>query len=156
MTSKSACNSESPLYAAYKKVVARIAEDLKDVDVRTIQYTEDLKSDPTSKHLALDLLECLEKKGAFSYHNIEPLEAILSSVNRCDLITKHVDDFKRQYGQCSRRSAAMQGKFVVFFVVHACIPTDRIGPSGLYSHPIKGGEGVNFSSIYMFFEVHTI
>ena len=107
-----ASKPESPkafhkMYAAYKKVVAAVAEALSPDDVNTIRYVQDLTSESTS---ALDTLKCLEREGKFSCHNIEPLKEILSSVKRCDLITKHIDEYKRQYSGAG--GTAMQGMLI--------------------------------------------
>ena len=108
------------MYAAYKNVVVRIAEDLSPEDAGTIRYTQDLPSDPSSSRLALDTLACLERKGEFSCYNIEPLEAILSSASRHDLVTKHIDPFKRQYSEAG--ATAMQGIYNAYrYAVHVCI-----------------------------------
>ena len=87
---------------ACKKMVSEIAEDLSLTDVRKLQYYFSLSKDlhetttplPT---LALEVLESLEKKGKFSCYDIEPLEELLKSIQRCDLITKFIVNYKQRY-----------------------------------------------------------
>lgn len=84
--------------AACKKMVYEIAEDLSSVDVRSIQYHYSLPTDSApSQTLALEVLESFEKKGKFTCYEIGPLEEILKSINRHDLIMKYIVDYKQRY-----------------------------------------------------------
>ena len=92
------------IYKAYKLLITNVAGDLHADDVTTILFMEDLPQDQTWK--ALQVLHFLEKRGRFSCYDIEPLETLLRESNRCDLITKYVTEYKRQYS-----TAAVQGKW---------------------------------------------
>ena len=84
--------------AACKKMVYEIAEDLTSADVRSIQYHYSLPADSApSPTLALEVLESFEKKGKFSCYDIGPLEEILKSINRHDLIMKYIVDYRQRY-----------------------------------------------------------
>ena len=98
------CHDE--IYQTYKRLITNVAEGLERDNIRTIRSTEDLQTDPQAA--ALDVLEDLERKGKFSCYNIGPLETLLEDIKRCDLVTKYIEVYKKQYG-----SAAVQGRHYI-------------------------------------------
>ena len=85
--------SHRDVYLAYKVLIKQIAERLVEDDLRKIRHFCDLPSTVSSTD-SLDILTQLEKKGQFSYANVDPLKDLLQNIDRCDLVNQFVDPFK--------------------------------------------------------------
>ena len=79
----------------YKQMVRGVADDMGTEDVQKIAYDYDLPTDYRSKP-ALEVLRELENRGNFSNSDIRSLLELLRSINRCDLINKHVKPYQQQ------------------------------------------------------------
>ena len=84
----------------FKFMVKNIAQDVDDRSTQSLMYLCNMNSagSERDKTTALDVLWKLEKKGTFSHDNTGPLETLLKRIDRCDLVTKHIDAYKQKYG----------------------------------------------------------
>lgn len=88
-------------------MVQDIAENLGSEDVQKIVYQYDLPTEYSSTS-ALVALRRLEMQGQFSDSDTEPLESLLKSINRYDLISKHLLQYRQHYHGCEH---GPRGKF---------------------------------------------
>lgn len=84
---------------SYKQMVQDIAENLGSEDVQKIVFLYDLPTEYSSKS-ALVALRRLEMQGQFSDSDTERLESLLKSINRYDLINKHLLQYLQHYHGC--------------------------------------------------------
>ena len=96
------------IYKAYMLLITSVADDLHDEDVSKIVFVQDLPQNQSWK--ALDVMQCLEKRGKFSCYEIEPLEQLLRDANRCDLVMKYVTEYKRLYGGVASEGRLTSGR----------------------------------------------
>lgn len=102
------------IYKAYKLLITSVADDLHDEDVSKIVFVQDLPQNQSWK--ALDVMQCLEKRGKFSCYEIEPLEQLLKDANRCDLVTKYVTEYKRLYGGVAPEGKLRMGRGNMYLI----------------------------------------
>lgn len=88
--------SHRDVYLAYKVLIKQIAERLVEEDLKKIRHFCDLPPTANSTD-SLEILTQLEKKGQFSYANVDPLKDLLQNIDRCDLVNQFVDPFKLRY-----------------------------------------------------------
>ena len=100
---------------SYKQMVQDIAEDLGAEDVQKIVFHHDLPAEYNGKP-ALTALRRMEMQGKFSDSDIEFLESLLQSIYRCDLINKHVMQYRRNYCGCE---SGAQGTYKYHIVKRA-------------------------------------
>lgn len=81
-------------YQAYKVLIKQVAERLVEEDLKKIIHFCDLPSTTNSSD-SLGILTLLEKKGQFSYTNVDPLKDLLRNSDRYDLVSQFVDPFSR-------------------------------------------------------------
>ena len=81
----------------YKLMVKNIAEALNTNDLSKLTYMCDLDNISTETD-ALNIFRKLERKDEFTYDNVGPLEDILKSIDRCDLVRNHIESYKQKYG----------------------------------------------------------
>ena len=99
------CQSDMVLH--FKQVVKNIADDIDKPDKLMFMCDMMYKSFGI-RASALDILWKQVEKGKFAHDNIQPLECLLTDIDRCDLITKHIDPYKQKYGEHTER----RGKFI--------------------------------------------
>ena len=79
----------------FKLMVKNIAEDINDLSKLT--YMCSMNNSGTER-TALDILRKLEQKGEFAHDNVLPLEGLVKRIDRCDLVSKHIELYKQKYG----------------------------------------------------------
>lgn len=84
----------------FKRLVKNVANELNSNDMPNLTYMcdEHQTSCKGEGIPALDVLCKQQQKGRFAHDNIEPLEGLLEDIDRCDLVKKHVEPYKRKYG----------------------------------------------------------
>lgn len=119
--SRESCLLETPSFCQgdikreFRTLVNSVAGCLSSDDVRAVLYIESLPVDASAK--PLDVLYQLQKKGKFSYYNIGPLETLLRSINRCDIVDNHIEGFKQVYGD-----AVTKGWCAILFSEYPIVP----------------------------------
>lgn len=81
----------------FRTMLRNIADQLTTEEVSSLVYIHSIgKSgrDPNERPTALDVFRSLEKRAVFSLDSLEPLEEILDGIQRHDLVTTVVKDFK--------------------------------------------------------------
>ena len=81
--------------AEFRKLLAALSEHLQPDDIRKCSFIHHLPDG--HNRAALDTLEYLMKKGAFSHSSVEPLVALLKDISRCDLVTDLVEPYREKY-----------------------------------------------------------
>ena len=81
-----------------KLMVKNIAEDINNLPKLMYMCGMNNTGNDRDKMTALDVFWKLEKKGKFAHDNVGPLENLLRSIDRCDLVTKHIEPYKQKYG----------------------------------------------------------
>ena len=93
--------------AAFRRLITGIASFLQPEDVTSCLFLHKLPRDRAAS--PLDTLELLMKRGVFSHSNVEPLAGLLQDINRCDLVTDHVEPFRKDYPSNSNSSSGNGG-----------------------------------------------
>ena len=81
----------------FRTMLRNIADKLTAEEVSTLTYIHDIGlsgRDPNERPTALDVFLSLEERAVFSADCLEPLEDILDGIQRHDLVTTVVRDFK--------------------------------------------------------------
>ena len=76
----------------FKRMVTNIAGDITENDLDNLKYMCDMTTEKT----ALDVLRKLQQRGKFAHHNVGPLEELLKSIERCDLVSKYIESYKQK------------------------------------------------------------
>ena len=86
----------------FKRMVMNVADDIRVHELSKLRYLcgETQKGEDLS---VLDHLQKLIEKGRFSHDNVEPLEGLLKAIDRCDLLTKHIEPYKEKYEEFVKR-----------------------------------------------------
>lgn len=84
---------------AFKVVVKDIANQLSSEDMVKLRFFcgGSLEEGENKHRSALDLLWDMLRKGKFSHTNPEGMEKLLRDIDRCDLITMHLEGYKERY-----------------------------------------------------------
>lgn len=84
---------------AFKVLVKDIANNLSSEDLEKLSFFCGVSLGEGEKRpkSALDLLWDMLRKGKFSHTSPEGMEKLLRDIDRCDLITTHLDPFKEKY-----------------------------------------------------------
>ena len=91
--------SDRSMMEEFKLMVKNTADDINDIFKLTYMCNMNQTSSKGEDFSALDVFRKLEQKGYFAYNNIGPLEQLLVNIDRCDLVTKHIDPYKQTYGE---------------------------------------------------------
>lgn len=83
----------------FKLMVKNIAEDINDLSKLMYMCGMNNTGSDRDKMTALDIFWKLEKRGKFAHDNVGPLESLSRSIDRCDLVTKHIEPYKQKYGR---------------------------------------------------------
>ena len=83
----------------FKRVVKDIADDIHDLTKLTFMCDVDRLGAKGDKLTALDVLWKQVQKGIFAQDNILPLERLLKDIDRCELVSKHIEPYKQKYGE---------------------------------------------------------
>jgi hypothetical protein len=86
----------SDMIPDFKRVLKNIAEDITELSKLSFMCDMNLTD---SKPAALEILWKQVQKGKFAHDNIEPLERLLKDIDRCDLASKHIEPYKKKYGE---------------------------------------------------------
>ena len=78
-------------------MVKNIAEDINNLSKLMYMCGMNSTGSDRDKLTALDILWKLEKQGKFSHNNVGPLVSLLRGIDRCDLVTKHIEPYKHKY-----------------------------------------------------------
>ena len=92
------CQSDTML-GDFKRVVKNIADDINDLSKLTFMCDVDRSNAKGDKLTALDVLRKQVQKGTFAQDNVAPLERLLKDIDRCDLVSKHIEPYKQTYGE---------------------------------------------------------
>ena len=82
----------------FKLMVKNITEDINDLSKLMYMCGMNNTGSDRDKLTALDIFWKLEKRGKFAHDNVRPLESLLRRIDRCDLVTKHIEPYKQKYG----------------------------------------------------------
>ena len=82
--------------SSFKQMVKDTAEDMGVKDVQTIAFMHDLPDDYKTAPPLL-ALQHLERQGKFSDSSLQFLETLLKDINRYDLISKHLEPYRRSF-----------------------------------------------------------
>ena len=83
----------------FKRVVKNIADDIHDLTKLTFMCDIDRSGAKGDRLTALSVLWKQVQKGKFAQDNILPLERLLKDIDRCDLVSKHIEPYKQKYGE---------------------------------------------------------
>ena len=97
--SRRICNSNNKtlMFEDFKLMVKSIAEDINNLSKLMYMCGMNSTASDRDKMTALDILWKLEKQGKFAHNNVGPLESLLRDIDRCDLVTKHIEPYKHKY-----------------------------------------------------------
>lgn len=93
------CQCLSDMFPDFKRVLKNVAEDITDLSTLTFMCDMNLTDTKLEKSTALAILWKQVQKGKFAHDNIEPLERLLTDIDRCDLASKHIEPYKQKYGE---------------------------------------------------------
>jgi hypothetical protein len=94
---RSISNPNKMMVVDFKLMVKNIAEDINDLSKLMYMRGMNNTGSDRDKINALDILWKLEKQGEFAHNNVGPLESLLRDIDRCDLVTKHIEPYKQKY-----------------------------------------------------------
>ena len=99
------------IHSDFKRLVVQLAGALDDEESRVkIRYLQkDKLGHGWEAMKALEILQRLEEKGAFSARNVQPLEALLRDMDRCDLIGSHLEPYREKYAGSQLSQAGDRG-----------------------------------------------
>ena len=93
------CQCLSDMFPDFKRVLKNVAEDITDLSTLSFMCDMNLTDTKLEKSTALAILWKQVQKGKFAHDNIEPLERLLTDIDRCDLASKHIEPYKQKYGE---------------------------------------------------------
>ena len=93
------CQCLSDMIPDFKRVLKNIADDITELSKLTFMCDMSHTGIKGEKLTALDILSKQYQKGKFAHDNIEPLERLLTDIDRCDLASKHIEQYKKTYGE---------------------------------------------------------
>ena len=101
-------------HSDFKRLVVQLTSALDNEESRVkIRYLLKDKLGPGGEAMkTLELFERLEEKGVFSARNVQPLEDLLRSMERCDLIESHLEPYRQKYTGSQLSQAGERGMFV--------------------------------------------
>ena len=86
-------------YQQYKLMVLSVSVSLGPQDVDTIVYMKDIPAE--YRRSALVVLQYLERIGDIGYRKVDPLIELLKGISRIDLVSEHVQPYKKRYNSTS-------------------------------------------------------
>ena len=100
---------KTTMFEDFKLIVKNTAEDINNLSKLMYMCGMNNTGSDGDKMTPLDILWKLEKRGKFAHDNIGPLESLLRSIDRCDLVTKHIEPYKQKYGRFAGENTNTQG-----------------------------------------------
>ena len=86
-------------YQQYKLMVRSVSVSLGPQDVDSIVYMKDIPAE--YRRSALVVLQYLERIGDIGYRKVDPLIELLKGISRIDLVSEHVQPYKKRYNSTS-------------------------------------------------------
>ena len=129
--SRRICNSNNKtvMFEDFKLMVKNIAEDINNLSKLMYMCGMNSTASDRDKVTTLDILWKLEKQGKFAYSNIGPLESLLRDIDRCDLVTKHIEPYRHKYAGeyiITRTSCYTVSHYQTFFYNTTCIILGKV------------------------------
>ena len=105
------CQCLADMIPDFKRVLKNTADDITELSKLTFMSDTGPTSIKGEKLTALDILWKQVQKGKFAHDNVEPLERLLKDIDRCDLVSQHIDPYKQKYGEhtTSRGKCCLSG-----------------------------------------------
>ena len=95
------CQCLSDMIPDFKRVLKDIADDITELSklIFMCDMMSLMSDNKREKTTALEILCSQYQKGKFAHDNIEPLERLLTDIDRCDLTSKYIEPYKQKYGE---------------------------------------------------------